>query len=93
MTQYASGTLPGIILGEAITALGLTVAEAAVKIATARPLLHALISNRKPISVRMASRIETTLGIPARPILIAQIDQELAIWLPQRERTKAKPGQ
>jgi len=53
---------PGLLIGENIDALGLTVAEAAVALGTTRQQLHRVITGKSDLSPEMALRLEKGMG-------------------------------
>lgn len=65
---------PGIIVGEAIDALGLPKAQVALMLGMHRQHLHAIVNGKKPISPAVAVKLGKLLGNGARVWVDLQAD-------------------
>lgn len=69
---------PGLLVGECLNDLGLTVAEAAKGLGVTRQQLHNVIAGRSSVTPEMAIRFEKAFGSTAVTWLSLQINYDLA---------------
>ncbi|MBP0447713.1 HigA family addiction module antidote protein [Roseomonas sp. SSH11] len=71
---------PGLLLRDCVLpALGITVSQAALDLATTRQTLHRILAGRSAITPDMAVRLERFCGIPAGFWLGRQQDHDLSL--------------
>lgn len=61
-----------------ITKTGRTVTEIANQLEMSRPAFSNVLNGNASLSIELALKLETTFGLNARQLLIAQLDKQIA---------------
>lgn len=83
MTTQRPPTHPGTLLRDELSAMDMTVKDAAARLGVSRQLLHNIISARAPISPEMALRLGRLIG--NGPGLWLRMQQSYDLWHAERE--------